>query len=94
MPQTGVYVYFDNYGRYDWTRYFYGYKGLDARWTPARRAAWRRRFKAIGAIEQHQVEVWHEDGSRIGDEEWEQTISALLSNRSVQWIEVSCTGRA
>ena len=34
---TGIYIYFDNYGRYDWSRYFYGQYGLDLRWTPARR---------------------------------------------------------
>ena len=74
--QTGVYIYFENYGRYDWTRYFYGYLGLDVRWTPARRAAWERKFASVGGVARRVVEVWHEDGSRRGDEEWEQTVCA------------------
>ena len=45
---TGIYIYFDNYGRYDWSRYFYGQYGLDLRWTPARRRLWAARFGALG----------------------------------------------
>ncbi|KAL1510577.1 hypothetical protein AB1Y20_006878 [Prymnesium parvum] len=86
--QTGIYIYFENYGRYDWTRYFYGYMGLDVRWTTARRSAWERKFASVGGCVRREVEVWHEDGSRIGDEEWEQTVTHLLSNTSVQFIEV------
>ena len=34
---AGIYVYFENYVRYDWTRYFTGFAGLDLRWTVAKR---------------------------------------------------------
>jgi len=85
--QASVYVYFENYGRYDWTRYFYGYLGLDVRWTEARSAAWQRKFASVGGAVERNVEVWH-DEERVGDEEWEQTVTQLLSNRSVQLIRV------
>ena len=45
---ANIYVYFDNYGRYDWARYFYGHHGLDLRWTPARRRMWAGRFAPLG----------------------------------------------
>ena len=38
---TGMYVYVENYGRYDWTRYFHGHAGLDLRWTPAKHRMWK-----------------------------------------------------
>ena len=40
---AGIYVYVENYGRYDWTRYFTGYAGLDLRWTPAKSRMWKVR---------------------------------------------------
>ena len=80
---TGMYVYFENYGRYDWTRYFHGEGGLDLRWTPARQRMWRSRFRALNVSRTH-VEVWHEDGSRRGDEEWETTLSPHLANDVVK----------
>ena len=52
--------------------------GLDMRWTPAKAKMWRARFAAAGVARTH-VEVWHEDGSRRGDEEWEEHLSAHLS---------------
>ena len=61
-----MYVYFENYGRYDWTRYFYGYAGLDLRWSNARRAAWAARFAAAG-VKERVLEVMHEDDhSKVG----------------------------
>jgi hypothetical protein len=33
--------------------------------------------------------VWHEDGSRKGDEEWEETLSHHLANASVRWINLN-----
>lgn len=78
--QTGLLVYFDNYGRYDWTRYFFGYTGLDVRWTAARHAMWGRRLDKMGGVRAH-VEVWHEDQSGVGDEEWETTVSPSRGRR-------------
>ena len=65
---------------YDWTRYFSGHHGLDLRWTAAKHKLWRTRFAAheSAGAKQH-VEVWHEDGSRRGDEEWEEHLSANLT---------------
>ena len=60
---AGFYVYVENYGRYDWTRYFHGHAGLDMRWTAAKHKMWRARFAAAG-VPRTLVEVWHEDGSR------------------------------
>ena len=85
---AGIYVYFENYGRYDWTRYFHGMSGLDLRWTPARQRMWRLRFRSVNISKTH-VEVWHEDGSRRGDEEWEETLSHHLANSSVRWIHLN-----
>ena len=85
---AGVYVYVENYGRYDWTRYFVGHAGLDLRWTPAKQRVWKQRFAAAGVVRTH-VEVWHEDGSRRGDEEWEERLSAHLANASCRWISVN-----
>lgn len=73
FAKTSVYVYFENYGRYDWTKYFYGYLGLDMRWTESRSAAWERKFASVGGAVVRDVEVWH-DEERVGDEEWEQTV--------------------
>ena len=53
---TGIYVYFDNYGRYDWSRYFYGQYGLDLRWTPARRWLWAARFFKTRALAKAAIE--------------------------------------
>ena len=53
---TGMYVYFENYGRYDWTRYFGGHFGLDLRWTPAKQRMWRARFLSAG-VSKHHIEV-------------------------------------
>ena len=75
---AGIYVYVENYGRYDWTRYFTGHAGLDLRWTPAKARMWRARWSSVGVARTH-VEVWHEDGPRAGDEEWETTLAAHLS---------------
>ena len=80
-------MYVENYGRYDWTRYFTGHAGLDLRWTKAKHLMWKRRFEAVGASKTH-VEVWWEDGSRRGDEEWEEHLSAHFSNSSIRWIHV------
>jgi hypothetical protein len=85
---AGIYVYFENYGRYDWARYFYGEGGLDLRWTPARQRMWRSRFRALNVSRTH-VEVWHEDNSRRGDEEWETSLSQHLANSSARWIHVN-----
>ena len=41
-------VYFENYGRYDWTRYFGCDLGLDLRWTAAKHRMWKARFAAMG----------------------------------------------
>ena len=61
---TGIYVYFDNYGRYDWTRYFYGQYGLDMRWTPARQRLWSSRFSALG-VKKQVVQVLVEEGPQV-----------------------------
>ena len=45
---TGMYVYVENYGRYDWTRYFEGLGGLDLRWTAAKQRMWKARYLTIG----------------------------------------------
>ena len=44
---------------------------------------WRARF-AASHVSRTVVEVWHEDGSRIGDEEWEEHLTAHLANASVR----------
>ena len=54
---TGVYVYVENYGRYDWTRYFFGHAGLDLRWTAAKARLWKGRFATAG-LSRTLVEVW------------------------------------
>jgi len=61
---ANIYVYFDNYGRYDWARYFYGHHGLDLRWTPARRRMWAGRFAALG-VTKHVVRVLVEEGPQV-----------------------------
>ena len=61
---ANIYVYFDNYGRYDWARYFYGHHGLDLRWTPARRRMWAARFAALG-VTKHVVRVLVEEGPQV-----------------------------
>ena len=33
--------------------------------------------------------MWHEDGSRRGDEEWEEHLAAQLGNSSVRWIQLN-----
>ena len=35
------------------------------------------------------VEVLHEDGSRLGDEEWEEHLSAHLANGTARWIQLN-----
>ena len=54
----------------------------------AKAKMWRARFLAHGITKTH-VEVWHEDGSRRGDEEWEEHLAAHLGNSSVRWIQVN-----
>ena len=85
---TGLYVYVENYGRYDWTRYFTGAHGLDLRWTPAKQRMWRARFLRAGVARSH-IEVLHEDGSKRGDEDWEEHLSAQLANASTRWIRLN-----
>ncbi len=82
----GMYVYFENYGRYDWSRYFGGYAGLDLRWTPAKHRLWRSRFASLGVDRPDVVEVWREDGSGLGDEEWEASLASKLANRTCTWL--------
>lgn len=54
---TGLLVYFENYGRYDWMRYFRGQNGLDLRWTAAKEAMWSRRFRQEGISRPVTIEV-------------------------------------
>lgn len=86
---TGFQVYFENYGRYDWQRYFYGHGGMSLRWTHARARLWRHRFRSIGVLRPKLIEVKHEDSSGLGDDEWEESLVAALSNASTPWIVVN-----
>ena len=45
---AGIYFYVENYGRYDWTRYFGGHAGLDLRWTVAKQRMWKVRLSTGG----------------------------------------------
>ena len=82
---SNLLVYFENYGRYDWTRYFTGYAGLDARWTAAKRRLWAERFGRRG-VSELVIDVLHEDDHRKGDDDWEEHLSAALANASTPWI--------
>ena len=84
---TGLYVYVENYGRYDWTRYFGGHAGLDLRWTPAKQRMWKARFHGAG-VTKAVLEVLHEDGSHQGDEDWEEHLSEHLAN-GTQWLQLN-----
>ena len=86
---TGMYVYFENYGRYDWTRYFYGHSGLDLRWTPAKRRMWSARFGAMG-VRKQMIRVLVEEGPLrgTGEDEWEEHLTAALGNHSLRWLQL------
>jgi hypothetical protein len=49
---------------------------------------WTARFSAAG-VKRSVLEVWHEDGSRRGDEEWEEHLSAQLADANVRWIQIN-----
>ena len=84
---SGIYVYFENYGRYDWQKYFYGYGGLDTRWTAARQSLWESRFANMNASKQT-IDVINEV-TRKGDEEWETTLLNALVDPLKKFITLN-----
>tara|TARA_B100000513_G_scaffold195678_1_gene126957 strand:+ start:280 stop:1992 length:1713 start_codon:yes stop_codon:yes gene_type:complete len=85
---TNLILYFDNYGRYDWSKYFYGWGGLDLRWSTAKETMWARRFRHLGMGGPHLIEVLHDDDPSRGDEDWEEHLVPALANRSIHWLQL------
>uniref|UniRef100_A0A7S4F3G6 Uncharacterized protein n=1 Tax=Chrysotila carterae TaxID=13221 RepID=A0A7S4F3G6_CHRCT len=85
VMMTGIHIYFENYGKYDWQKYFYGYGGLDTRWTKAKHRLWAARFATAGIASPTRIDVYQEY-LQTGDEDWEEHLAAALSNSSIRWI--------
>jgi len=91
---AGIYLYFENYGRYDWQEFFFAHGGLSTRWTEARKALWARRFAGLGGP--HVIEVNLGEPRRTSGEVREnfgepwRILTSSRSSTHAHWSRAKC----